>query len=160
MFFFWDGTFQLFVGLKVSCIEAAVTDSLKMLFRDVPDKPPDEIHCRYGFLHINIILMAVVVESDILAVIAVNARSGNNGPAKITSNIFEGHFRLTSVWFGIDIEAVLIVFVTERFGLFKGWPNLSLHFIQECGAEGIAQVIVIKMGYSFPKAGVTQATFG
>lgn len=44
-----------------------------MLFRDMPDQSSDEVHYREGFLHILAIFMAVVMESDKIAVIPVDS---------------------------------------------------------------------------------------
>ncbi len=66
------GMVELTVDFPVACIEATVTDHLVVLFRDMPDKPCDEIHDRKGFRHIFIVLMAVIVEGDGTAVVPVN----------------------------------------------------------------------------------------
>jgi hypothetical protein len=59
--------------------------------------------------------------------------------------------------FGVDIEAVLMVFITGSFHLFKRRTEMSLQFIKESGTEGIAEKSVIEMFYIAPVGIVTVA---
>jgi hypothetical protein len=58
---------------------------------------------------------------------------------------------------GVDIEAVLMVFITGSFHLFKRRTEMSLQFIKESGTEGIAEKSVIEMFYIAPVGIVTVA---
>lgn len=53
-------------------INTAITDHLIVLFRDVSDKALNELHNRNCFFHILLIFMAVVMESDKVAIVFVN----------------------------------------------------------------------------------------
>lgn len=83
---------EFFINLPVSGIDAAITDHLVMLFRDVPDEPLYELHNRDSFFHIFVILMTVVMESDKITVIAVNTGSGDNRAAEITADVLYNCF--------------------------------------------------------------------
>ena len=45
------------------------------------------------------------------------------------------------------------------FYLFEGRTDLRFQFVQESGAEGIAQVSVIKVGHLAPEAVIGKPTF-
>lgn len=64
---------EFFVILAVAHIQAAIADHFIMLFRDMLDQAPDELHDRDGFLDIFVILMPVVMESDKVTVIFIDA---------------------------------------------------------------------------------------
>ena len=64
--------------------------------------------------------MAVVMESDILPVIMINAGGGNNRPAKVSADLFDNDIRVAFVRLGINIKPVFIFLVTEGFCLFNG----------------------------------------
>ena len=59
--------------------------------------------------------MPVVVESDEIAIITVNAGSGNHRTAKIAADILDSSFRVTGIGFGIDIESIFMFFVAAGF---------------------------------------------
>lgn len=73
---------EFFINLSVSGIDAAITDHLVILFRDVPDEPLYELHDRDSFFHIFVILMTAVMESDKITVIEVNSGSDDNRAAR------------------------------------------------------------------------------
>lgn len=108
MFFLEDGPAELFVKLPASGINTAKADHLKMLFRNMPDQTLYKLHDRDGLFHIFIILMPVVVESDQIAVITVNAGSGDHWPAKIAPDILDSSFRVIGIGFCIEIEAIFM----------------------------------------------------
>lgn len=103
--------------------------------------------------------MPVVVESNSITIIAVYSGCGNNRSTEITSNIFDGCFRVTKVRLGINIEPLLMLAVTFGLDFFKGRSDLRFHFIQECSAECIAKVAVVKVLGMAPEAIVTKPTF-
>ena len=90
-----------------------------MLFGDMLDEKGNEIQYGNSFFHIGIILMFIVVESHIVPIIRINAGSGNDGPPKVTADIFYDSVSVTEIRFSVDIEAVFILFVNGSFGLFK-----------------------------------------
>ena len=142
------------------CIQAAIADHFKMFFRDMPDETFDEIHDRQSFLHILVVFMAVIVESDGIPVIPVNSGSGNYRPAKVAADIFCHYFRITKIRFGINIEAMFVLCVTARFHFFERWTDLVFQFIKESGPESVTEIIVIKVLYMAPEAVITVAAFG
>ncbi len=50
--------------------------------------------------------------------------------------------------------------VTDGFFLFEGRANFFLHFIEECSAESIKQIVIAEMAHMFPKAAVAKTAFG
>ena len=69
-----------------------------MIFRDMPDHTLYKLHNRDGLFHIFIILMPVIVESDQITIITVNAGSGDH---RMTADIVDSSFRVTGIGFGI-----------------------------------------------------------
>ena len=69
---------EFFVYRPMPGIDASVTDHFEMLFRDVADETLDEFQGRYGLFHIDIIFMAVVMESDFVPIIIIDTRSGDD----------------------------------------------------------------------------------
>lgn len=116
---------QFFVRFTVAGIKAAVTNHLKMFFRDMPDELLDKFNSRESLFYIGIIFMAVVMESNILPVIMINAGGGNNRPAKVSADIFDNDIRVTFVRLGINIKPVFIFLVTEGFCFLKEGPILA-----------------------------------
>lgn len=100
------------------CIQPSISDHFKVLFRNVADEPFDEIHGRDCFLHIFSIFMAVVMKSNHFAIIFINTGSGYDRTSEIASNIFDYVFRVTFVWFCINIETIFMFGVTFRFYFF------------------------------------------
>ena len=92
----------------------------------MPDQTFDEIHCGNGFLDVFIIFMTVVMKCDCFRVliIAVNSGCGNNWPSKITSNVFYDRFRVTLVWFCINVKAFFMIRVALGFYFLKDDPSL------------------------------------
>ena len=139
-------------------IDASVTDHFEMFFRDMADEA--EFQYRNGLFHIDIIFMAVVVESDSVPVIAINAGSGDDRSSKVTADILRHRFRITFVGFCIDIETILVVFIAGSFYLFKGRTEPALHFIKEGGAESIPEKSIVEVPYSTPVSVITVTPFG
>ena len=136
---------ELFVDLPVPGINTAVADHFKMFFRDMADQTLDKFHNRNGFFHIFVILMTVVMKCDKIAVIAVNAGSGDDGTTKIAADVFQDGRGITFIGFCIDVKAVFVLFVTARFLLFKGRSDFGFQFIEQSGTEGITEEGVVKM---------------
>ena len=145
MLFPGDGPAELFVKLPASGINIAIADHLKMFFRDMADQTLDKFHNRNGFFHIFVILMTVVMKCDKIAVIAVNAGSGDDGTTKIAADVFQDGRGITFIGFCIDVKAVFVLFVTARFLLFKGRSDFGFQFIEQSGTEGITEEGVVKM---------------
>lgn len=159
MLFTWNGAKELFVNLTVPGIEAAIAGHLVMLFRDVLDEAFDELHDGNGLLHVLVILVAVVVEGDGVAVILVNPRGGDDGTAKVTADVLDDRFRVTLVGLGIHVEAVLVFPVAAGFHLLERRADFGLHFIEQGGAGGISKVGVVEVPDVAPEPVVTVTAF-
>ncbi len=131
-----------------------------MFFWNVTDQSFDEIHNRESFFHICVIFVAVVVKRKRISVIVVNPGYSDNRPAKIAANIFGDYFRVTEVWFGVDIEAVFVLAVAFCFHLFERRSDLVFKFIEKSSPESITEIIVVKMFYMTSEAIITVTTFG
>ena len=77
------------------------------VFRDMLDKMLNKFYDRNGSFHILVIFMTVIMESYVLSVVTVNAGSSNHRPPEVTTDVFRNDFRVTFVWLGVDIEALL-----------------------------------------------------
>ena len=105
-------------------IKPAVADHLKVFFRDMPDETLNKFNGRECFLYISTVFMAVVMKSDILPVIMVNAGGCNYGPAKISADIFDNGIRVTFVRFCVDIETIFRVRAMAYFVPQEGQKRL------------------------------------
>ena len=159
-FFFGNDTVQFRINLTVPCIQPAIADHFKMFFRDVADETFYEIHDRQSFLHILVIFMAVIMESNGISIIPINPGCGYDGSAKITTNIFRNDFRVAEIGLGIDIETMFVLAVAFGFYFFKGRSYFAFHFIEESRAESIAEIVVVKVFYMTPETVITVTAFG
>ncbi len=148
---------QFFVDIPVPGINTAITYHFEMFFRDMLDQTLDEFKGRNHFCHILIVFMPVVMESDVSTVIVVNTRSSNDRSAKIPAKVFGHYFWVTLLGFGVDIEAVFVVFIAGCFHFFKRRTETGLQFIKESSTEGIAEKRVIEMFYIAPVSIITVA---
>ncbi len=82
-----DSPVELFINLLVPCINVAITDHFIMLFRDMTDQAFYELHNRKCFFHKDVIFVAVVMESNKVAIIPVNPESGDDRAPKIESMV-------------------------------------------------------------------------
>ena len=71
MLLFGNATMKFLISLTMSCIETAIADHFEMLFRDMLDEAFNEFQCRNGFFNVLIVFMAVVMKSDVFAIIFV-----------------------------------------------------------------------------------------
>ena len=130
VFFPGDGAEEFFVDLPVARINAAITDHLIMLFRDVPDQPADELHSGDCFFHIFTIFVAVVMEGNKVPIVAVDAGSGDDRASKIAADIFDHCFRVAFVRLGIDIKTIFVLLIAAGLYFFEGWADQRFHFVQ------------------------------
>ena len=129
MFFLWDGTPELFVRAAVACVDAIITNHLEIRFGDVSNKSFHEIQYGKGFINKFVVFVSVVVESNRITIVFVNAGSGNNRSSEVSADVFSDNGRIAEVWFCIDIEAILLITVNRSFDFFEGVTNPCLHFI-------------------------------
>ena len=159
MLFFGNRSAKFCINIPVSRINTAIANRFEMFFRDMLDKTLNKFHGRNGFFHILVIFMTVIMESHILSVIAVDAGSSNYRTSKVTTDIFRNDFRITFVWFCIDIEAIFVIVIASGFLLFERGTYNSLHFIKKGSAKSVTEESVIKMGNITPEPVITVSTF-
>ena len=111
-------------------IDAVVTYLFEMFFGDMLDESANEIKGRDGLHDQFVILMAVIVEGDHVAIIFVNAGSSDDRLSKIAPNVFGNDFWVTLIRFGMDIETVFVVLIDGGFHLFEVRAGLVLKFIE------------------------------
>ena len=73
MLFSGNSAAKRLVRFTVPGVNAIITDHLEMLFRDMLDEALNEFHNGNGFFYVFVIFMAVVVESDRIPIILINA---------------------------------------------------------------------------------------
>ena len=138
-------------------IKPVVTCHLKIPFWDMLDEELYEIDGRDGLLDKNIIFMPIVMESDIIPVIGVNAGKRNDRAAQVTADILNDGTRIGKRGFCIDIEAILIFVVDKGFCLFEGGADSFFQFIKKYGLESLTQVSIVEMPYRPPGSPVREA---
>ena len=136
---------KFFINFPVPCINAAVADHFEMFFRDMPDETFYELHNRKRFFDIGVIFVAVVMESDKVAIIFVNPGGGNNRASQIAPNVFYGGFGVAFSWLGIDIETVFVIPVTTGLYFFERGTDPGFQFTQQGSAESIAEVGIVEV---------------
>ncbi len=160
MFFAGNSPPEFLIVLTVARIKAAIADHFIMLFRDMLDQTPDELHDRDGFLDIFVILMPVVMERDKVTIVVVNPGGGDDRPSEIAAHIFDDCFGVTGIGFGINVEAVFLFLVAEGLYFFKRGSDLSLHFIEKRGTESVTEESIIKIFYITPETVIAVTAFG
>ena len=150
---------KFFINFPVPCINAAVADHFEMFFRDMPDETFYELHNRKRFFDIGVIFVAVVMESDKVAIIFVNPGGGNNRASQIAPNVFYGGFGVAFSWLGIDIETVFVIPVTTGLYFFERGTDPGFQFTQQGSAESIAEVGIVEVIDIAPETIIAVTTF-
>lgn len=119
----------------------------------------DKINGRNSFFYVFVIFVPVVVKGNRMTVIMIYSGCCNNRAAKITTDIFDNGFGVTKIRFGINVESLFMIAVTFGFNLFKRRSNDGFHFIQECGAESIAKIGIVKIFDLTPETVITKTAF-
>lgn len=106
--------------------------------------------------------MPVVVKgySVSICIVSVDSGCGDNRSAEIPPNVFDNFRRFTTVGFGIDIKAVIMISINGRDCLLKGIGKFFAEFIKECSLKGITHEYVIKMCDITPQTAFAQFTCG
>lgn len=160
MFFLWDGTTELFIRATVPCINAIITNHLEIVFGDMAYKSFHEIQCRNCLVNKFVVFVSVVVESNRITIVAVNAGSSNNRTSKISADVFSDDGRVAEIRFCIDIEPILLITVNGGFDFFERVTNPGMHLIKECGLKRFPQEFIVKVFKRTPTPGITNAPFG
>lgn len=129
VFRFWDCFMELIVNLPVSGIKPIVPGHLEILFRDMLNEQFNEIHGRKSSLNEGVVFMLVVMESHQFAIIGINPGKSNDRASKITADISHNGIGIAEIGLGVNIEAIFVLMVNERFSLFKGGADAFFQFI-------------------------------
>ena len=119
MFFFGYGFMQFFISITMSGVKAAITDHFEMFFRDMADEPFDKINGRNCFLNILFIFMAIIMKSNLSAIVMIDSGSSDNMASKISANVFNDKFLDLSIWFFLNIKTMFMFRVAKGFNSFK-----------------------------------------
>jgi len=140
-------------------IEPVIPGHLEMLFRDVLDQKLNKIQDGKGPLDIGIILVPVVMEGDVLPIIGIDARGGNNRASQITADVSDNGVGLAEVRLGIDVKAVLILFINKGLRFFKGRPDTFFHLVQEGRLKGLSEIGIAEVLHDTPEAIIGESAF-
>ena len=99
------------------------------------------------------------MEGDKVTIIFINTGSGDDGPTKITANVFCDNFRIAFIGLCVDIETVFVVLIAGSLNLFERRTKFCFHFIQKGSTEGITKVSVVKVFHVAPETVITVAAF-
>lgn len=116
MFFFGYGFIELFIRVTMTGIKTTITDHFEMFFGD---EPFDEINGRNCFLDILFIFVAVIMKSNLPAIVMIDFGSSDNKASKISANVFNDSFWVTLIRFSINIKAMFMFRVAKGFNSFK-----------------------------------------
>lgn len=131
-----------------------------MFFRDMLDEKGNKIHYRNRFFHIGIVIMFIVVESYVSTIVGINAGSGNDRTPQVAAYIFNDCISITEIGFGINIEAVFVLFVNGGFGLFKRRTNMGFKSVKEGSLKGFTQIGIVEILNNSPEAVIRETAFG
>lgn len=160
MFFRRDGTAELFVRVTVTCINAIITNHLEIGFRDMSDKSFHEFQYRNGFVNKFVVFMPVVVESNKITIIFINAGGGDNRAPEVSADVSGDDGRIAEVWFGIDIKPILLITVNRGLDFLKGVTSPGMHFIEESSLKRLPEQFIVEVFKGTPASGITNAAFG
>lgn len=154
-----DRVMEILVDITISGIESTISDHFEILFRDMLDQAFYKLHDVNGLFYVRVIFMTIVMESNLIPIIFVNAGGGNDWSAQVSSNIFCNDFGIAFIGFGIDVETLFMIPIAGSFGFLKRRTENGFHFIKESGAESISEICVVKMLNVPPEAIITVSTF-
>ena len=103
--------------------------------------------------------MPVVMESDMRAGIRIDARSRNNGSAKVTPNVLGDDRRIAVIGFSVDIEPFAMIFVNGRFNLLKRRTEYRMKPVKKSGTERFSEKLIIKVFNLFPWSNTPNSDF-
>lgn len=126
---FMNSFVKIFIHFAMSGIKPIVTGHLEILFRDMLDEQADKVDGRKSSSDEGVILMFIIMEGHIFTVIGINSGESDNRASQITADIINNGFWVAEIRFGIDIEAIFILTVDFRLGLFEGGTDTLLQFI-------------------------------
>ena len=115
-------------------VDAIITEHLEMFFRDMNNKPLDEIQSRNRFNNGFIIFMSSVVEGYIFPIIIINTRGSDNRSAEISADVFNGDIRSAKVGFSTNIETISMFGIHFIFNL-KNRTNVLANDAIKCYDE-------------------------
>lgn len=101
-------------------IDPVVSNHFIIFFRDMLYEPPHEFQGGNGFVYQCIIFMAVIVERNRIAIIAVNPGGGDHRAPQVTPNVFYNLVGFAFLGLGIDIKAVFMLVINVSLCFFKG----------------------------------------
>lgn len=161
MLLFGNSSADTGIGMAMSSIDAVITDHLKVFFRDVSDESFDKVHSRNGLMNKEIIFVSVVVEGNSISnlVIGVDARSGNNGTAKIAADVVEDRGRIAFVALSVNVETVFGIAINGSFESFEFRRKLLLKQIEEDGLEGMAEEGIVEVRNGAPESELVDSAF-
>ena len=144
----------------MASIDAAITDHLKVFFRDMPNQSFDKVYGWDGLYDVLFIFMPIVMKSNHFTIVFINTGCGNNWTTEIATDIFHYGFWIAMIGFGIHIKALFVIGITFGFYFFERGTDFGFHFIKQSGTESISQIVVMKVGDVAPKPVITITAFG
>ena len=93
------------------------------------NKSGNKIKSRDFFNNIFVIFMSVVMKSYGISVVGIDSGSSNNRTSQVAPNVFRNCFRITKIWFCVNIETVLTMLVNKRFHTFKRIAEFAVKFV-------------------------------
>lgn len=105
----------------VFCINTIVADHLKVLVRDMYNQTFDKVGNGNTIRDDFMVLMALIVECHGIPVIAINPGSGNDGPAQVSADIFNGDIRGTQIKPGVKFSDLLSLEKIRRMTSLTEW---------------------------------------
>ena len=140
-------------------VNTIITDHFKMFVGDMNNQFFNKVGSGNGLNNQGIILMAVVMEGNGMAIIVINTGRGNDRSAQISANILNHIFGISKSRFSIDIETVGTMLIDKSLGFFKGTTDMSFKKIKKSRSEGISEEGIIKMFDRPPNGGIAGGTF-
>lgn len=120
------------------------------------------MHGRKSFFYVLIIFVAVVVKGNriVFGIVFIYAGGRNDGPAQVPPNIFYDVLWFAAVRFRIYIKTIFMIFINGRYDFFERSRKFFSQFFQESGLKGIAHEDIVKVGFTAPKSGSANPSFG
>lgn len=126
---FRDSLPKGFIFFALPGIETIVAGHFKVFFGDMLNQELNKINGRKSLFNKGIVFMAVIVKSDVCAIIGIDPFEGNGRSPKIATDIFNDSIRITEIGFGINIKAIFIFAVDKGLGSFERGSNTGFEEI-------------------------------
>lgn len=104
--------------------------------------------------------MPVVMEGYVISIVGINSGKSNDGTTKVAADIIDNGFRITEIWFCVNIKAIFVFTVYFRLCPFERGTDAFLKFVEQDSLERFTEVRVVEIFHIAPETVIRISAFG